>query len=211
MNRALAMLVLTGCGVGGGTTTVGIWRPKHVVETEVCIRDRRDKCARTVEVAHDDPARSFAGFMLSWVLPGYMHLSGPDGASKLFVLDNHVEYLRGRGGAAVGLRVGYNFALGSGHSVMDLPISVLGHLGGETWSVYAGPGYTPYFSDKADNDDGVTTTTTTHQGFNLMAGGQLLLKRNRWSRLTANVALQQHFISGNIRAASASVGIGIHF
>lgn len=211
MNWVPFTLALTGCAIGGGTTTVGIWRAKHVVETVVCVRDQSNQCARTIELAHDDPPRSFGGLMMSWTNPGYMHLRVPDGgASNLLALDNHVEYLRGRGGAAVGLRVGYNFAVGSKHLVMNLPISVLAHLGGGTWSVYGGPGYTPYFSDKIVSGNGETATTSTHQGFNLTAGCQVLLRHNRWSRLTANIALQEHLISDDTRSASVTVGIGIH-
>lgn len=211
MKRALAAIALAGCGVGGGTTTVGIWRPKHVVETDVCIHGGAPGagCTTSTEVAHDDPARSFGGIMIEWFHPGYLHVSGRDDVGGLLALDSNVEYLRGRGAWALGLRVGGNVGTGGHSRVVYVPITALAHYGGEQWSIYAGPGYTPYFAHHRYDED-VEEAVSTHQGLNVMVGARVLLRQNRWSRITASVDVQEQLVSGGIRATSATIGFGLH-
>jgi hypothetical protein len=201
---ALAVLVLSGCAIGAGTTTVGIWRPQRVVDTQVCVRSQPGPCERSIEVGHDMPARSFAGGVFSWFNPGYMRMSG---GRNLFALDSHYEYLRGRGGVALGARIGGNVAIASGDTgLFAVPLTVVGHWGYPRYSLYGGAGYTPYATTK----DSAGMTATRH-GFNALGGARVLLKATRSVRMTASVDLLHHEFWGGVRATSATFAIGLHF
>jgi len=205
--RALALVALSGCAVGAGTSTVGIWRPKRVVDTTVCIEDAPGHCAQTVEVARDLPERSFGGGLFSWFNPGYMRVDGAAVGANRFAMDSHYEYLRGRGGLGVGLRIGGNVAIGSDSMLYAFPVTLVGHWGFDRWSIYAGPGYTPYAGEKETM--GPTTTTTSHTGFNLLAGGRVLLRAGRSNQLTLSTDVFRQYLDG-VTATSVTAAFGIH-
>lgn len=197
------LLVLTGCTVGAGTSTVGIWRPKRVVDTEVCIQEQPGRCTRTTEVARDLPERSFGGGLFSWFNPGYMRVDGATRAPDRFALDSHYEYLRGRGGLGLGARIGANIALGSDAMLFTLPVTLVGHWGFERFSVYGGPGYTPYATDR------LGMASIERRGFHVMAGGRVLLKAGRQTQLTASVDTFRQYLDGMV-ATSVTAAFGIH-
>lgn len=198
-------LAVSGCAIGAGTSTVGIWRPQRVVDTQVCVQEKPGTCTRSVEVARDIPARSFGGGVFAWFNPGYLRLGGDAGSRSMFVADSHYEYLRGRGGVAVGGRIGANMALGSDRSLLTVPVTVVGHWGYPRVSVYAGVGYTPYARLRMDGDP-----ATTLRGFHMLAGARALLRANRSSRMTTSIDLFQYFLQGVV-ATSATTAICLHF
>jgi hypothetical protein len=204
---ALALLATGGCAIGAGTSTVGIWRPKRVVDTEVCIQEAPDHCTRTTEVARDIPERSFGGGLFSWFNPGYMHVSGAAVGADRFALDSHYEYLRGRGGIALGLRVGANIAFASDTYLFTMPVTLVGHWGYERFSLYGGPGYTPYANDRVTI--GRVDMSTERRGFHVMAGGRVLLRAGRTNQLTASVDLFRQYLDGLV-ATSVTAAFGIH-
>lgn len=203
--HVLALVASSGCAIGAGTSTVGIWRPKRVVDTNVCIEDAPGHCARTVEVARDLPERSFGGGLLSWFNPGYMRVSGESGADR-FALDSHYEYLRGRGGLGAGLRIGANIALGGGTALYTFPVTLVGHWGYERFSLYAGPGYTPYSTETTGM---AGAPSTERQGFHVLAGGRVLLKEARLGKITFSTDVFRQYLDGVV-ATSVTAGFGIH-
>jgi len=217
MKRVIVLALLGGCALGAGTSTVGIWRPHRDVDTDVCVQEGSDSCTRTIEVARDLPERSFGGGLIAVLNPGYAHVSGAmGGTSHRFELDSHYEYLRGRGGVALGLRVGANLAFDlagapkkSPTSTMltTLPVTAVAHWGTERFSVYGGAGYTPYATDEVT--DGDTTTTRRISGFHVMAGSRAVLRTARSYRLSVAVEAFRQYLDGMI-ATSATAGVGLH-
>ncbi len=209
---ALALPVtLTGCVMGVGTSTVGIWRPKRVVDTDVCIRNAGGGCKTIRQVAHDVPARSFGGGLIAWANPGYAHVSGVAGGADRLALDNHIEYLRGRSGLAGGVRVGANLAttLGGRHGLLlTVPVTAVVHWGYPRFSLYGGAGYTPYAVNRADAANG-TTTSTQLRGFNFMAGGRVVLRTAHSYRLSVSVDVFRQYLGGPIDT-SVTGAFGVH-
>lgn len=206
----LAMIALAGagCAMSGGTATVGMWRPQRVVDTQVCIESSPGVCAKTLEVGRDVPARSFAGGMFAWFNPGYAFVSGSD-ARHRFVLNSQIDYLRGRGGFALGGRVGGNLAFGGNNLLFTVPVSVLGYWGYPWASVYAGGGYTPYATE-AYSDDGKTRMSTRSHGPHLIAGTRIVLRTGRAFRLSTSVEVARQYL-GDLTITSSTMNIGLHF
>ncbi len=205
---ALVALAASGCAIGAGTSTVGIWRPKRVVDTEVCIEETPGRCSRTVQVARDVPARSFGGGLVSWFNPGYLHVRGSEGAAHRFALDSHVEYLRGRGPFALGVRVGANIGFALHDLLFAMPVSLVGHWGYPRFSLYGGTGYTPYAVDRvAVGDLGMSTQL---HGLNVMGGGRVLLRAGRANQMTASIDMFRQYLQGVV-ATSVTAAIGLHF
>lgn len=211
---AILALVTSGCAVGGGTTTVGIWRPHRVVDTDVCIQETQapgqgaNTCTKTVQVARDIPERSFGGGVFAWFNPGYLVVTDDGEVGHRFAIDNHVEYLRGRGGRALGVRVGGNLAVGGDHFMFAVPVTVVGHWGQPRYSFYGGLGYTPYAFDQTTVNE-VTTTRYLH-GFNAMAGVRTLIKPGRSIQMTGALEIFQYIYFGDVTATSATASIGLH-
>ena len=206
---ALVALV-GGCTIGGGTTTVGIWRPKRTIDTTVCIQHEPDKCDRVVEVTRDHPARTFGGGMLSWANPGYARITGNGSAQSAFALNNYVEYLRGRGGLGLGLRVGANIAVIGDQLLYSFPLTVVGHLGWERLSFYGGLGYTPVarVTEQPENEmDAATTVLSTH-GPNALVGSRFIL---RPGSIGITVSFEvMHQMMFDLDATSATASLGLH-
>jgi len=200
----------SGCAIGAGTSTVGIWRPHRQVDTEVCFEHvaSGDGCARTVEVARDIPARSFGGGLISWFNPGVVHVENSDGAPNRLALDSHYEYLRGRGPYALGVRVGANLGIALHSLLFTVPVSVVAHWGYPRFSLYGGTGYTPYASESATVNDNKMSRDL--HGFHVMGGGRVLLKAQRSSQLTLSVDVFRQYLQGVV-ATSATTAFGLHF
>lgn len=205
---AIVALVCAGCALSGGTATVGIWRPQRVVDTQVCIESSPGVCAKTLEVGRDVPKRSFAGGMFAWFNPGYAFVSGSD-AQHRFVLNSQFDYLRGRGGFALGGRLGGNIALGRKHLMFTVPVSMLGYWGYPWASVYAGGGYTPYASEKASSD-GETAMTSRLHGPHLLAGTRILLRTGRAFRMSVSAEVAWQYF-GELTVTSSTMNVGLHF
>jgi hypothetical protein len=203
----LFALCLGGCAIGAGTSTVGIWRPQRVVDAQVCVRKQGTGCERIVDVGRDMPARSFGGGLFSWFNPGYLVMTSDGQAKHMFVMDSHYEYLRGRGGLALGGRIGANIAIGSQEtSLFTLPLTAVGYWGYPRYSLYGGPGYTPYAVQKTGTD-----MSTNLHGFHVMGGGRALLNSTRSVRMTANIDVFHHRMLQGVTATSATFAIGLHF
>lgn len=209
--RYLALCVVvavSACSFGAGTSMVGVWRPQRRVDTEVCIEEAPGRCARTVQVARDVPARSFGGGLLSFFNPGYGRVSLGSKTANQFVIDNAYEYLRGRGGLALGVRVGAMLGLGDSSYSFSMPVTVLGHWGYRAFSLYGGAGYTPFASTQVG--PGEMDEPTHGHGFNLLGGARVLLRTNRTNKLSSSVEIV-HQALGDASITSVTSAFGIHF
>lgn len=204
----MVALACAGCAISGGTATVGIWRPQRVVDTQVCIESSPGVCAKTLEVGREVPARSFAGGMFAWFNPGYAFVSGSD-ARHRFVLNSQFDYLRGRGGFALGGRLGGNVAFGLNNLLFTVPVSVLGYWGYPWASVYAGGGYTPY-ANESGSKDGETRMSTRLHGPHLLAGTRILLRTGRAFRMSTSAEVARQYL-GDLTITSSTMNFGLHF
>lgn len=205
---ALALAMASGCAFSTASSMIGSSRAQRRIDTEVCIEETPGRCTRTVKVARDVPARRFGGGYASFFNPAYAHLGRDRGDRHRFGADNYVEYLRGRGGWALGLRVGAMFVLGAGGGTFSLPVTVVGHWGVPAISVYGGVGYTPYARDTSTVND-VSVASTSH-GVNALAGTRFLLRKNRNSQLSGSVEVIHQAVSP-FPITSVSTSIGLHF
>jgi hypothetical protein len=180
------------------------------VDTVVCFEDTAGACRKTLAVARDIPARSFAGGMVSFASPGYFRARSGDTTVHALALNNSFDYLRGRGGFALGARVGANAATDFGrerHTFFSLPLSLLGYWGYPAFDLYAGGGYTPYASVKTRRDD--TASRRTRQGFQLLVGARVVLRSARNFRISAGLEGQQQFLN-DASWTSVTGNLGLH-
>ena len=207
----MVLLATAGCSVSAGSVNVGIWRPSRQVDTVVCVDRTGGGCLRKLEVGRDVPARSFGGGMFSLASPGYFHSARNAAPTDALALKNSFEYLRGRGGFALGGRIAANVALDFGkderHTFFWLPVSVLGYWGYPAFDVYGGAGYTPYANIKTTRND-VSQLERRH-GFQLLAGARFVLNNQRNFRISAGAELERQFFSGD-SWTSVTGNLGLH-
>jgi len=207
----VALATQGGCAVSAGSVNVGQWRPKRQVDTSVCFEAPSGGCKRTLEIGRDSPTRSFGGAMFSWFNPGYLRLSRAGAVSQGAAFNSSLEYLRGRGGFALGGRLGANlgsnFASQGRKNFVSVPLSALAYWGYPLWSIYAGGGYTAYASAKTTVGD--SSSTETLRGFHLLGGARFVLKDARNFRLSTSAELEQQYL-GDSRLMTITGNVGIH-
>ena len=209
---ALVLGTQAGCAVSAGTVNVGVWRAKREIDTKVCLEAASGGCAKTLEVGRDSPTRSFGGGMLSLFNPGYLRARRSDGTvTQGVAFSSSLEYLRGRGGFALGGRLGANlgsnFASQGRTNFFSMPFSVLGYWGYPLWSIYAGGGYTAYASAKTTMGD--TSRTETLRGFHFVGGARVVLRSARSYRLSTSAELQQQYL-GDTGLMTITGNLGLH-
>ena len=174
----VAFTALGGCSFGFGSAYVGQWKAQRQVDFEACLRepagpsasgptsDGTDSaaCKDRKEVVTELPARRFWAVLLPMLQLGVSTVSfGEDSFTRLRFQPN-LEYLRGRGRWAYGVRAGgiidsevgnYEDADGDGEN--DLPTDSMGALDVtaigrlsilDRVSAHAGLGYLPYASTR---------------------------------------------------------------
>jgi len=207
----LALATQDGCAVSAGSVNVGQWRPKRQVDTRVCFEAPSGGCQKTLEVGRDSPTRSYGGAIVAWFNPGYLRASRAGVVTQAAAFNSSVEYLRGRGGFALGGRLGANlgsnFKNQGGTTFFSLPLSGLAYWGYPLWSIYVGGGYTAYASAKTTLGD--SSRTETWRGFHLLGGTRLVLKSARNFRLSTSAELEQQFLEGT-RLMTITGNVGIH-
>ena len=201
-----------GCALsnGSGATGVGRWRAHRDVDTIVCVEDPAapGKCAQTFVVGRELPTRSFGGGTFSAFNTGYLRAHRPGGLAEGLTLDNSFEYLRGRGGFAVGGRIGANigFTTDLKTTYFTLPLSVLGHWGYPQWNVYAGGGVTPYAREKLPA--GEASTRRTLSGFHLLGGARVVVRRARVFQTSVGAEVGRQWL-GDVGLTTITANIGV--
>lgn len=206
MKWLVLLVAISGCAVGAGGSAVGVYRAKRVVDTTACIESSPGVCAKTIDIGTDQPARSFGGGIFTFSAPGYARISGNGMAENAFVLDGSYEYLRGRGGFAVGGRVGLTLLDGAQHSWLTLPVTAMGYYGGRWGSLYAGAGYAPLVAVSAAN----MPTVNEHDGVEGLFGTRIYLSNSlgRFMSVSPEVRYQR---AGGASILSSVVSLCVHF
>lgn len=138
-------LAATGCSLGAGSAYVGEWRPRAVVDYQVCVEDALGRCAETREVVTEHAARRFWGIHMNLFALGPSMTADERGTTSSFRGESSLEYLRGRGRVAWGIRASFLFDAADGRTLVSTPFTGLGHLSiSERLSVYGGLGLSPY-------------------------------------------------------------------
>lgn len=152
----LALAPLAGCSIGFGSAYVGQWRPREHVEFEACLQDEAGRCLDTKRVTRRVPGRRYWGLIA--MLPGSM---GPSmvthrgEASTQLRVEPSLEYLRGRGRWAIGVRAGAVVEGKTGEAdlpedqrdpgLASFPVTAVGRVSLlPRLSVHLGLGYSPY-------------------------------------------------------------------
>jgi len=207
----LALVSQGGCAVSAGSVNVGQWRPYRQVDTSVCVEAAPGVCQKTLEVGRDSPTRSFGGAMVSWFNPGYLRVSRAGQVTQGAAFNSSVEYLRGRGGFALGGRLGANlasnFASQGRKNFFSIPLSGLVYWGYPLWNIYAGGGYTAYASAKTTTGD--TASTETLHGLHLLGGARVVLKNARNYRVSTSAELEQQYL-GDTAMMTITGNVGVH-
>ena len=199
MRRAIAVALActAGCAITSNTMLVGSERARRDVDTIVCVEVSPGVCARTALVGRQTPDRSFGGGGV--VVPiGYAHVRGSTEPHQLLG-GVHAEYLRGRGGLAIGARAGVNGITGDHDRLWSLPVTLLGYWGVPGFSVFGGGGYTPY-----------ARATGTYHGPNVLAGTRWVLMSSKGGeRVTTSFELSYSAL-GELSITGATISFGLH-
>jgi hypothetical protein len=143
----LVALAAPGCSFGFGSSYVGQWRAQEKVRFRVCVEDEAGSCREEHEVRERLPARRFWGVEIFFPNLG-PSLSSIDGLDEVrFRLEGGLEFMRGRGRLALGLRATALAEFGPDATALAYPIIAVGHLGiSDRFSTYAGLGWSPHTS-----------------------------------------------------------------
>jgi hypothetical protein len=214
---ALLLLALAGCAVGGSSSMVGRWRARRIVDSTACLQSQAPGggCEKLITVGRDLPPRGFSSLMFAWAAPGYMQQRGTGETRHGLALNSFFEYVRGRGGFALGARLGFEADSGFERKVYWLmPVSVVAHAGGLWGSVYVGGGYAPLAFEQQYIGEGEMTTTLPasyhYNSVHVFAGTRFWIQR----KLERGLSFSPEFrvqTFGHARLASLYGNIGLHF
>ena len=144
----LVALAAPGCSFGFGSSYVGQWRAQEKVRFRVCVEDEDGGgCREEHEVREELPERRFWGAEIFFPNLG-PSLSSIDGLDEVrFRLEGGLEFMRGRGRLALGLRATVLAEFGADATALAYPITAIGHYGiSDRFSTYAGLGWSPHTS-----------------------------------------------------------------
>jgi hypothetical protein len=216
MRAAVLVALISGCSFGASSSVVGRWRGGRVVDSTACVKNNAPGggCDKLITIGRDLPDRKFTTMTLTFGALGYAQQRGDDdGVGHGFTINSHLEYLYGRGGLAIGGRVGGNVATGFGERMFFvMPVSVVAHLGGAAGSLYVGAGYSPVASEQEATTMGEVEgfrTTYHHDSFHAFAGTRFWILRNLERGLTFNPELRVETFGGSL-LYSATANIGVH-
>jgi len=185
VKRVLVLFALAGCAVGGSSSMVGRWRARRIVDSTACVQTQAPGagCEKLITIGRDLPARGFSSLMFVFPASGYMQQRGNGEVGHGVTLDSYFEYVRGRGGFALGARVGAEAATGFGDKICFLtPVSVVAHVGDLWGSVYVGVGYSPVALQQQYAREGEMRTTLPaeyhHNSIHAFAGTRFWLRRS---------------------------------
>ena len=221
MKRALVLVLLAGCTVGGSSSMVGRWRGRRVIDSTACVQNNAPGggCEKLISVGRDIPARKFTTMTFTFGAAGYAQQRGSEANAGYvghgFVIAGNFEYLYGRGRWAIGGRLGAEAPAGFGDRVFFLmPVSVVAHLGDLWGSVYAGGGYSPIAAEQQYVGEGEMKTTLPakfhHNSVHLFAGTRFWIKRTLERGFSLNPELRVETF-GDSMLYSTTVNIGLHF
>lgn len=217
MKLALAALAASGCAIGAGSSNVGQWRPRRVIDSTACIQTPTGDCSRTVIIGRDLPARSFGGGLFAFGNAGYAQRRDGDAVTHGALIDGYYEYFRGRGRFAVGARVGATVGVGFERRMLFLvPVTAIAHAGGAWGEVYAGAGYAPIATESIvpedpDDPDAMTPPATWHHdSVHALVGTRVILRQTYERSISVDPELRVQRFGGST-LYSLTANLGLHF
>ena len=217
MKRVLVLVLLSGCMIGGSSSVVGRWRGHRVVDSTACVQNNAPGggCEKLITIGRDIPDRKFTTMTFTFGAAGYAQQRGRDGyVGHGGSIAGNLEYLYGRGGLAIGGRLGGNFMFGFDDRVyFTMPISVVAHYG-DTWgSFYVGAGYAPVATEQryvGEGDMAMALPATFHfNSVHAFAGTRFWINRKLERGLTLNPEIRVETF-GNSIIYSATFNTGLH-
>lgn len=208
---ATCAVATMGCVFGFGSTYVGQWTAHREVDHTICIEDATRSCASVTDVIHDAPARSFSG--VDVLIPAVGIAQAREEGRGGYVaarLEPGLEYLRGHGPWALGVRGSTVFEFDSRGSRLLVPITFMGHLNvAERLTLHGGLGYAPFArvtrgGSSADN-------ASTARG---LVGIDVLLSRSGEVYFTSRTELDtllQLSALGSYRSTGLTTSIALNF
>jgi hypothetical protein len=217
MRIAVLVALSSGCAIGGSSSVVGRWRGGRVVDSTACVKNNAPgaDCERVITIGRDIPPREFTTMTFTFAAPGYaQQRGGADGVGHGLALNGQLEYLYGRGGLAIGGRIGGNVLTGFGDRFFFLmPVSAVAHLGDLWGSVYVGAGYSPVALEQQYTGEGemrmALPATYHHNSFHVFAGTRFWILRNLERGLTLDPEVRVETF-GDSQLYSMTANIGIH-
>ena len=216
--RALVLVLLSGCMIGGSSSVVGRWRGHREVDSTACVQNSSAPgaaCDKLITIARDIPPRRFTTMTFTFAAAGYAQMRGKDGyVGHGGTINGHLEYLYGKGKWAIGGRLGGNFMFGFDDRVFfTMPISGVAHLGDHWGSMYAGAGYSPVATEQQYVGEGemamALPATFHHNGVHAFAGTRFWINRKLERGLTLNPEVRVERF-GNATIFSATFNTGLH-
>lgn len=210
----LATLALGGCAVAAGSSRIGQWRARRAVDSTACLQTPDGRCARTVVIGRDLPARSFGGGLFAFGSSGYGQRRRGDAVTHGAVIDGYYEYFRGRGRLALGGRVGASVGVGFGDRLLfTVPVSVVGYAGGAWGAAYLGVGYSPVATE-TDTSGGpdvpAPPATWHHDSVHALLGTRVMLRETYAQAIDVNPELRAQRLGGST-VISLTANFGLHF
>jgi hypothetical protein len=163
------LLAASGCGFGFGSAFVGEWTGKRQVDFEACLREpagpsatnatpEAAACKDRKEVVTDLPPRRFWGVLLPMLQLGASSVSFRDREDSVEIrFQPSIEFLRGKGRWAYGLRAGLLSETGGSterrddmleeemRSLVAWDVTAVGRVSvHDRLALHAGVGYLPY-------------------------------------------------------------------
>jgi hypothetical protein len=129
-------------------------------------------------------------------------------------LNSYFEYIRGRGGLAIGARIGAHAGSGFNDRLsLIMPISLVAHAGGLWGSVYAGAGYSPIALEQQYVGSGDMKTalpaTFHHNSVHAFVGTRFWLRRTLERGFSLSPELRVETF-GDSTLTSLTANVGIH-
>jgi hypothetical protein len=217
--KFLPLIFATGCMVGGSTSMVGRYGARRIVDSTACLQSQAPGggCQKVVTIGREVPPRKFDSLSFTFVSSGYMQQRGGDDVGHGLALSSHFEYVRGRGGFAIGGRIGGNVASGfsndTGRKLYFLvPVSVVAHLGDYWGSIYAGAGYSPVALEQqyVHGTEMVLPAEYHYNSVHAFVGTRFWLKRTLERGFSFSPELRVDRF-GDSTLFSMTGNIGIHF
>lgn len=124
---------------------IGEWRAQTIVRQKVCVENTDPNCTAPYAMITQEPARRFSAQKYIFGFVGSAATHRPNETVPVLTLEGGLEYLRGKGNNAFGLRQTANIDVGGSGSAVMYPLTAMAYHGlTDLLSVHGGVGYSWY-------------------------------------------------------------------
>ena len=143
-------------GAAGCTLTsnarVGEWRAQTIVRQKVCVENTDPTCSKPYQITTREPARRFSAQKYIWGFVGGAATQRRDETVAVATFEGGLEYLRGKGATAFGLRQTASIDFGGNGGATMFPLTGVAYHGlTDLISIHGGVGYS-WYSRIQDSD-----------------------------------------------------------